>query len=56
MIRTPDAIRDEIRKARAAGESVKKLAKRFGLTVQTVATSLVMAGRSRWSRGVLKMA
>lgn len=36
MIRTPDRIRDEIRKARAAGESLKKLAKRFGLTVQTV--------------------
>jgi len=34
MIRTPDAIRDEIRKARAAGESLKKLAKRFGITPQ----------------------
>jgi len=36
MIRTPDETREEIRKARAAGESLKKIAKRFGLTVQTV--------------------
>jgi len=36
MIRTPNKTREKIRKARAAGESLKKIAKRFGLTVQTV--------------------
>lgn len=36
MIRTPDETREEIRKARAAGESLKKIAKRFGITPQCV--------------------
>jgi hypothetical protein len=56
MIRTPDHVRDEIRKAREAGESLKEDCKAFWADgANAFAILLAKVVRFRWNSDALKI-